>query len=468
MRLRVATVCLIAAALFAEDPQRGRVLRIDLRNEAITPVTEQFVTGAIRSANKQGMSAVILVLDTPGGLVDSTREMVKAILQSKTPVIVYVAPSGARAASAGTFITMAAHVAAMAPGTTIGAAHPVAVGGLPGLPGEPEPKDKGKGTDKPDPASGRVAPMEQKVLNDTISWARSLAELRGRNAEWMARAVKESASVSANEALKENVVDLLADDFDGLLQKLHGREVKTAGGLVALQTANMQVVTVEMWWGQRFLAALANPTLAFLLLIFGIYGIIFELYTPGWGVPGTVGVICLMLGFFSLAILPTNYVGLALVVIALGMLVAEVFVASYGLLTLGGVICLVTGGLMLVNSPEGFMRVSLLALIPVAAAILAVTLFLMTGVARAQRLPVAMEQVAKGALARAEGEFAGTDGQHKGFVRMHGELWMATSDAAVSPGQTVTILSREGLLLHVSPVREPPVTKIESVFRRSA
>lgn len=464
MNLCVVSILLITAATLAAAP--GRVLRIDLRNEAITPVTEQFVTGAIRSANEQGMSAVVLVLDTPGGLVDSTREMVKAILQSPVPVVVYVAPAGARAASAGTFITMAAHVAAMAPGTTIGAAHPVSVGGLPGVPSEPAPKDAGK--DESEPGAGGASPMEQKVLNDTVSWARSLAELRGRNAEWMARAVKESTSVSAGEALKENVVDLLADDFASLLQKLQGRDVRTAGGSVTLQTANMQVVTVQMWWGQRFLAALANPTLAFLLLIFGIYGIIFELYTPGWGVPGTIGLICLLLGFFSLAILPTNYVGLALVVIALGLLVAEVFVTSYGLLTLGGVICLITGGLMLVNSPEGFMRVSLLALIPVAAAILAVTLFLMTGVARTQRLPVAMEQVAMGALARVEGEFACADGQHKGFVRVHGELWMATSQTPVSAGQTVTILSRNGLLLQVEPVPEPPAAKIGPVFRRTA
>ncbi len=456
---RIAPILLITAATVAAAASPNRVLRVDLRNEAITPVTEQFVTGAIGSASEQSMSAVILVLDTPGGLVDSTREMVKVILQSKIPVVAYVAPAGARAASAGTFITMAAHVAAMAPGTTIGAAHPVAVGGLPG---EPAPKDKGP--DESD-SNGRVSPMEQKALNDTVSWARSLAELRGRNAEWMARAVRESASVSANEALKENVVDLLADDFDGLLQKLHGREVRTAGGLVTLETATIQVVTVQMWWGQRFLAALANPTLAFLLLIFGVYGILFELYTPGWGVPGTVGVICLMLGFFSLAILPTNYVGLALVVLALGLLVAEAFVTSYGLLTLGGVLCLVTGGLMLVNSPEGFMRVSLLAVIPVAAAILAVTLFLITGVARTQRLPVAMEQVATGTLAMVEREFASADGQHKGFVRVHGELWVATSHVPISAGQTVTIVSRNGLLLQVEPVPEPPSAGSGPVLR---
>jgi len=464
VNLRIAPFLLITAATLAAGPDR--VLRIDLRNEAITPVTEQFVSGAIRSANEQGMSAVVVVLDTPGGLVDSTRDMVKAILQSPVPVVVYVGPAGARAASAGTFITMAAHVAAMAPGTTIGAAHPVPVGGLPGVPSDPAPKDAGK--DKPDPGAGGASPMEQKVLNDTVSWARSLAELRGRNAEWMARAVKESASVPANEALKEKVVDLLADDFNGLLQKLHGREVRTASGLVTLQIANAQVITKQMWWGQRFLAALANPTLAFLLLIFGVYGIIFELYTPGWGVPGTVGVICLMLGFFSLAILPTNFVGLALVVIALGLLVAEVFVTSYGLLTLGGLICLITGGLMLINSPEGFMRVSLLALIPVAAAIVAVTLFLMTGVARTQRLPVAMEQVGTGAVGRVEGEFAGAGGQFKGFVRVHGELWTATSDEPVSAGQAVAILRRDGLLLHVEPLREPPVARIGPVFRRTA
>lgn len=241
MSLRAAAAMLLftAAALCGQEAPPSRVLRIDLRNEAITPVTEQFVTKALQSAHEEDMSAAVLVLDTPGGLVDSTRQMVKAILQSRIPVVVYVAPSGARAASAGTFLTMAAHVAVMAPGTTIGAAHPVPVGGggLPGVPQEPAPED---GKKKPQGASS--SPMEQKVLNDTVSWARSLAELRGRNADWMARAVTESVSVSAKEALKENVIDLVANDFDDLLRKLHGRTVTTATGTVTLRTANAEVV----------------------------------------------------------------------------------------------------------------------------------------------------------------------------------------------------------------------------------
>jgi len=464
MNTRLRLMLAIAAAgvgLFSQETAAPRVLRLDLQDAAITPVTERFVVKAIRDAEAQGMKAVVLVLDTPGGLVDSTRGIVKSILASPVPIVVYVAPGGARAASAGTFITMAAHVAAMAPGTTIGAAHPVAVGGLPGVPSEPPAKENEKA-----PAERTSSPMEQKVLNDTVSWARALAELRGRNAEWMAKAVKDSASVAASEALREGVIDLMAPDVASLLQQVHGREVVAGGKPVKLETASAAVTAVEMWWGEQFLAALANPTIAFLLLIFGIYGVIFELYTPGWGVPGTVGLVCLMLGFFSLAILPTNMAGLALMVLALGMLAAEIFVTSYGLLTLGGVICLVTGGLLLVDSPEGFMRVSLSALVPVAGAIAVISAFLMTGVARTQRLPGSMLEASTGTVANAAEEFRSVPGGFEGFVRFHGELWKAVSPIPVGPGQPVRIIRRSGLLLEVTPATEQTVVEIGGSKRR--
>src|SRR5918996_1118361 len=267
----------------AQTSERPLVLKVQLRNEAITPVTARFITRAIRQAEEQRAAALVIVLDTPGGLVDSTREIVGAILQSRVPVVVYVAPAGARAASAGVFITMAGHVAAMAPGTTIGAAHPVQLGGLPGSPPQqPERQTEEKKNGETQPRT--TTPMEDKIVNDTVAWARAMAELRGRNAEWAARAVKESISAPASEALKENAVDLIAADLNDLLGKIDGRDISLIGGTIKLQVAGADVREHEMWWGERVLALLANPTIAFLLLIFGFYGILFELYTPGWGV----------------------------------------------------------------------------------------------------------------------------------------------------------------------------------------
>jgi membrane-bound serine protease (ClpP class) len=456
------------------DQERPRVLRIDLAGETITPVTARYISASIEKAASEKMTAVVLVLDTPGGLVASTRDAVKSILRSEVPVIVYVAPAGARAASAGVFITMAAHVAAMAPGTTIGAAHPVPVGGVPGFPSPETPKaapSKPAPRDTADPPAPRPQgpapdPMEQKIMNDTVAWARALAQFRGRNEEWMAKAVTESVSVTAAEALRERVVDLLADDFDSLLRAIDGREVLVGQTRTQVRTAGASVVTREMWWGEQLLAALANPTLAFLLLIFGIYGVIFELYSPGWGVPGTVGIICLALGFFSLAILPLNYVGLALLLIGLGLLAAEVFVTSYGLLTAGGVLCVVLGALLLVDSPAGFLRVSLWVLVPVAAAISAITAFLVGRAVRAQRLPPAAGGPPAAGSAIAAEDFVAAGNAYQGFVRTHGELWKAVSATPVSAGQTVNLTGRQGLTLHVTV--EPPVVPIDKQRRQTA
>jgi membrane-bound serine protease (ClpP class) len=436
------------------------VLKVQLRNEAITPVTARFLIRAIRRAEEQRAAALVIMLDTPGGLVDSTREVVGGILQSRVPVVVYVAPAGARAASAGVFITMSAHVAAMAPGTTIGAAHPVQIGGLPGSP----PSQPERQTEDDKTQSRPTTPMEDKILNDTVAWARAMAELRGRNADWAARAVKDSISAPASEALQENAVDLIAEDLNDLLGKIEGREITLASGKVNLRVSGADVQAHEMWWGERVLALLANPTIAFLLLIFGFYGILFELYTPGWGVGGTVGVICLVLGFFAMSVLPINYVGLALIVIALTMFVAEAFVPSYGFLTLGGVVCLVLGGVMLVDSPAGFMRVSLWTLVPVALATAAITVFLVGSIVRSHRAPA---QVGSEAMvqteATADEDFAGDGARYRGRVKTHGELWNAVSDVAVKAGDELQVARRDGLTLYVYPATHQatvlPLTK---------
>ncbi len=432
------------------------VLRLRIANEAITPVTAQFVERAVRRAQEERAQAVLIVLDTPGGLVDSTREIVKSILNSPVPVIVYVAPSGARAASAGVFITLSAHVAAMAPGTNIGAAHPVQIGGLPGSPQqEPQKPDN----DEKAPAQ---TPLEQKIVNDTVAWARSLAELRGRNVDWITRAVTESLSASATEAVNNGVVDLIAVDEQSLLAEIDGREINLAIGSVQLRTTAATIIQHEMWWGERVLAVISNPNVAFLLMIFGFYGILFELYTPGWGVAGILGIVCLVLAFFGLAVLPISYVGLALIGIGLALFLAEAFVTSYGFLTIGGVICLVVGGVMLVDSPAGFMRVSLRILIPIALATAGITFFLVSRIVKAQRAgPYTGGDQLLTVEAVAMEDFMTEGERYRGLVRTRGELWRAISTSPIVSGQHLQVEDREGLTLTVEPAGQKKVLSIQ-------
>lgn len=438
MLLRAAFGLLLASQFAHSAP----VLRARLENQAITPVTARYLMHSIEEAERRKCAMLLIVLDTPGGLVDSTREIVKAILASKVPVAVYVAPSGARAASAGVFITMAAHIAAMTPGTNIGAAHPVQIGGLPSMPSPQQ--EEGK-------KEKATSPMEDKIVNDTVAWVESLAQLRGRNADWAARTVRQSISVSAAEAVREKAVDLLADSEASLLSQVNGRTITMPSGEVKLDTTGAVIEDFPMWWGERFLSALANPTLAFLLLIFGFYGILFELHSPGWGVAGTIGIICLVLGFFAMAVLPVNYVGLALIGIALALFVAEAFVPSYGFLTVGGLICLFLGGIMLVESPAGFQRVSLSVLVPVTLATGIITVFLLTRVVKAFRTPTQTGgESMLGRQATADEAFAADTDGYRGQVRVHGEIWRAVSPGPVQSGEAVTIESRDGLTLHVT------------------
>jgi membrane-bound serine protease (ClpP class) len=457
---------LLVAAFFAGESPDVRadgadpattIVIASINNDAITPITSRFILRSIEEAEKRRAQCLIIVLDTPGGLIESTRDIVKAILHSRVPVVVYVAPTGARAASAGVFITLAGHVAAMAPGTNIGAAHPVSVGGMPGQPSQPdngerpasEPANSNSNT-KDKPRTG--SPMEDKVVNDTVAWVRSLAELRGRNAEWAESTVKESISVTAAVALEQNAIDLIAEDLNDLLAKIDGRDIKLMQGSSTLAVSGATTVELEMWWGERVLSVVANPTLAFLLLIFGFYGILFEFYSPGWGVSGTLGVICLVLGFFAMAILPVSYVGLALIIIALAMFVAEVFVVSYGFLTIGGAVCLVLGGLMLVDAPPGFASVPIWLLIPVALATAAVSFFLVGSIVKAQRVPAqtGVETISQ-SKAKAIEDFREDAGVYRGRVDTHGEIWNAVSDVKVNKGADLVVEGRDGLTLVVRP-----------------
>jgi membrane-bound serine protease (ClpP class) len=404
----------------------------------------------LRESVEARAECVVIELDTPGGLVDPTRAIVIDILSSEIPVVVYVSPAGGRATSAGMFIVLASHIAAMAPGTHIGAAHPVL---LPALSESPQkgspPTDKDSDDDSPTPGSV----MEIKSVNDTKAWARSLAELRGRNADWAALAVTDSDAIVAHEAMEQGVVEIIAADLEDLLSQIDGRTVELPQGSVRIATARARVRTVEMWWGESFLSTLSNPNVAFLLLMLGFYGILFEFYTPGWGISGTLGIVCLVLSFFALAVLPVSYAGLALIVLALGLFVAEAFVTSFGALTLGGCLCLILGGLMLVESPAGFMRVSWSVVLPIAVATALITVFLVSRIVRVHRSRVQTgSESLRGTRVIVKDGFDADKGRYRGMIFVHGEYWQAVSSQPVSAGARVEIRELQGLTMHVEPV----------------
>ncbi len=438
--LLVPAICAAAGAT-PDERDSTLVVRFALSDEAITPVSANFIRRVLREADESGATAVVFELDTPGGLMSSTQQIVRDIIASPVPVLVFVAPPGARAASAGVFITLAGHVAAMSPGTHIGAAHPVSIGGMPGDPQSDNSSD----------SLSNAATLSKKVVNDAVAWVRSIAEMRGRNADWAEKAVTESLSITSTEAVAIGVVDLLADDVPALLKAVDGDTVALRTGPHVLKTSAARVETVAMWWGERLLAAISNPNLAFLLLVLGFYGLLFEFYTPGWGVAGTVGAICIVLAFFGLAFLPVNYAGLALLILGLGLFVAEAFVHSFGALTLGGLVCVILGGLMLVDSPVGVLRVSALVVVPVGVATALIAFFLVGSVVKAHRSRVQTgTETMTGSTAVTTRPLIEQEG--KGFVgtvRHGGELWRAVAEGAIDAGEQVEVVRRDGLTLFV-------------------
>lgn len=390
----------------------------------INPVASEYVTKGLDKAQEMGGQALVLQLDTPGGLDKSMRLMVKAMLASPIPVVVYVAPEGSRAASAGVFITLAAHVAAMAPGTNIGAAHPVALGG------------------------GQVdKTMLEKVENDAAAYIRSLAERWGRNADWAEEAVRKSVSIGASEAVEKHVVDLMASSLDELLNKIDGKTVEAAGQPVTLKTAGAPVKSIPMTLKQRILSLLSDPNVAYLLMLLGFYGIFFELSSPGAVLPGIIGGIAIILAAYALQLLPVNWAGLALMALALVLFILEIKVPSYGALTIGGIIALTLGSLMLFESPAPFLRVSIKIIIPAALATGGFFFFLVGKAVGAQRARVS---TGLEGLIGLEGTVRDwTDGRGTVFVR--GEIWKAVSAETLRVGQAVTVIGVDGLRLTVVP-----------------
>lgn len=420
---------LSASALLAQASEtmveRGEVVHLRLKT-IIHPVAASHVQQGIAAADAAGAAAVVLQLDTPGGLMTSTREITTAILNAETPVVVWVAPSGAQAASAGFFVLMAGDVAAMAPGTNSGAAHPVGGGGedIPGHLGE-------------------------KAEQDAAANIRALAARNGRDQKLAESAVVESRSFTADEALAAGLIDVLAPDLRALLRAIDGRPVRRGERTVAVATAGAAVRELEMPLLKRVLAAIAHPEIAYLLLALGGLGLYFELMNPGAILPGVVGGICLILAFYALSVLPVDYAGVALILLAMLLFIAEIKVTSYGLLTVGGVVALVLGGVMLFDSPEPALRVGLDVLAATGGFALAIVGFLVVVVLRTTRNPVATG--AEGLLH--ELGTARSPVAPRGTVFIHGEIWNAVADEPVAPGEPVEVVAVEGLTLKVRPRR---------------
>ena len=393
----------------------------------VNPVMSEFITKSIDSAEKEKANVLVIELDTPGGLDTSMRSIVKKIIASEVPVVVYVSPSGARAASAGVFITIAAHVAAMAPGTNIGAAHPVGVGGK---------MDK---------------TMAEKAVNDASAYIKSLAEKRGRNAEWAEKAVRESVSVTEQEALKLNVIDFVSQDIKSLLAAIDQKEVQTSSGKQIIQTAGIHITYKEMGVRHKILDIISDPNIAYLLMLLGFYGIFFELTNPGVVLPGVLGALALILALYSFQTLPVNYAGLLLIFLAIVLFILEIKITSYGMLTIGGLISMTIGSIMLFDSPLPFFQLSLKVILP---AVLLTTLFFSLTVYLAVKAYRRQPVTGAEGLIGLEGE-ARTDVHHKGQVFVHGEIWQAWSDEPINAGDKIIVEKVENLTLKVKKGIQP-------------
>ena len=457
--LTIGTAVVATAQDSASTPTQhtGFVAQVDL-DGAIGPAAAEYFVDAAARAQADGARAIVLRLDTPGGLSASMRQIISAMLASRIPVLGYVAPGGARAASAGTYILYASQIAAMAPATHLGAATPVSLGGSTPMPSPLPGTDKGKPTQPAKAAStGEHANGAQasgdaeanKVLNDAIAYIRSLAQLRGRNADWAEQAVRGAATLTANEALQQHVIDIIADDVPALLAQADGRRVSVDGHMQTLQLRGMTVRAYAPNWRSRFLGVITNPTIAYMLLLAGIYGLVLEAFHPGAMLPGIAGGICLLIGLYALQMLPVNYAGLALMALGVGLLIAEVMTPTVGALGIGGVISFVVGSIMLMNTGVPGYAVNLGVIGGIAVCAFGLLGLILWAVMRSRQAhKVSGDQT----LLDATGEMLQpVEAGGLSWAHIQGERWKVHSDIALPAGAPVRVVRRQGLLLWVGP-----------------
>jgi len=393
----------------------------------IGPPIAQFIVESLKKATDADAEALLILLDTPGGLDTSMREIIKAMMDAKVPVIVYVYPQGARAASAGSIILLASHVAAMAPGTNAGAAHPVSIG-----------KDE-----KPDKV------MMKKVVQDAEAYAKSIAKKRGRNVDWAGKAVTQSVSATADDALRMHVIDLVAPTVDDLLTKIDGKTVEVGDKKVTLKTKGAKPKELEMSFKYRFLSTISDPNVAYILMMLGFYGILFEIYSPGAIFPGVIGGICIILAFYSFSAIPISFAGLGLILLGIIFFILEIKVVSHGALSLAGVISLILGSVMLIDLPSGWLSISWASILVVVAATVLFFVGVLSYAIRAQLSSV--KTGSEGFIG--EAGVATTEVKEKGKVHVHGELWNAESDEPIAAGERVVVTAVKGMTVKVKKER---------------
>jgi len=431
------------------DGQIAVVLQV---RDAIGPAISDYLERGLNEASARQASLVIIQLDTPGGLDLAMRDIIRNIIASPVPVVIYVSPSGARAASAGTYMLYAAHVSAMAPGTNLGAATPVQIGGIPGT-DRPKP---GNGTDTEDAQEGDKGEsdpadaMSKKMINDAVAYIRSLAEMRGRNAEWAEQAVREAVSLSSEQALEKNVIDVIARDIPDLLAKIDGMSVQVNGVDRVLETADLVTELIEPDWRTRLLSVITNPNVAYILMLLAVYGLFFELANPGFVLPGVIGAISLLLALYAMQVLPVNYAGMGLIFLGIIFMIAELFMPSLGALGIGGVIAFIVGSIILFDTEGSNLEVSIPVIVAVSALSAGFFLIAIRSSVRAFRKPVVSgrEQMI-GSTGEAMEDFDRT-----GRIFVHGESWMAESEVPVRRGDKVAVTGIEGLRLKIAPKEE--------------